>query len=50
MIELTEKHRQALRNGDRATARAVVAEARLYLPRDSKLAEEFDTLEKRSQD
>ncbi|MBI1916839.1 MAG: HEAT repeat domain-containing protein, partial [Planctomycetes bacterium] len=40
---------QALREGNRVAARATVAEARLYLPRDSKLAAEFDNVEKRSQ-
>jgi HEAT repeat protein len=38
---------QALREGNRMAAQAILAEARLYLPRDSKLASEFDTMEKR---
>jgi HEAT repeat protein len=41
---------QALQERDRAAARAIVAEARLYLPRDSKLASEFDKLEKQTGD
>jgi len=40
--------KQALREGQKAAVRTLVAEARLYLPRDGKLAEEFDKMEKRS--
>ncbi len=38
--------RQALRDGNSAAARRLVGEARPYLSRGSKLAEEFDRLEK----
>jgi HEAT repeat protein len=41
---------QALRAGKKAAVRALLGEARLYLPRDGKLADAFEKMEKRSRE